>query len=214
MPRGILGQLALHLEGFAVAATACQGVLLLTLDARHISMCVGPQRFRRVSVRPVPGTGATVARCAKLARITAFAINVPILTIADVLGPNVLLTGLAEGTLLVVALALGDNPLVVEDLAVAAGTGSIVALLRHDGRGVQELKHVAAGHGVGGAAVLLAVATLADDRSVRGVTGNELVEGAVAVPAGEALLVVVAVQGHHLLSWEHLHEASDELKNF
>ena len=91
---------------------------------------------------------------------------------------------------------------------------SIVALLRHDGRGVQELEHVAAGHGVGGAAVLLAVATLADDLSVWGVTGNELVEGAVAVPAGEALLVVVAVQGHHLLSWEHLHEASDEMKIF
>ena len=97
---------------------------------------------------------------------------------------------------------------------LVVGDGGVVALLRHDGRGVQELEHVAAGHGVGGAAVLLAVATLADDLSVRGVAGNELVEGAVAVPAGEALLVVVAVQGHHLLSWEHLHEASDELKIF
>ena len=137
-----------------------------------------------------------------------------VFSVEDGVEGELLLAGGAGGALLVVALALGDNPLVVEDLAVAAGTGSIVALLRHDGRGVQELEHVAAGHGVGGAAVLLAVATLADDLSVRGVTGNELVEGAVAVPAGEALLVVVAVQGHHLLSWEHLHEASDEMKKF
>jgi len=208
MPRSILGQLPLHLKGFAVAATARQRVLLFALDGSHVRVGVRSQRFRRVGIRPVARASASIARRTKLARVTAFAINIPVLTIADVLCPDVLLAGLAEGALLVVALVLRHDALVVEDLAVAAGAGGAVPLLRHDGGGVEELEHVAAGHGVGGAAVLLAVAALADDLSVGGVAGDELVEGTVAVAAGEALLVVVVVQGHHLLRGEYLHHAN------
>ena len=203
MPSSGLGQLPLHLKCFAIASSASGVIAKVALDGICI-VSVRTQGLSRHGVCPVTTSRPSVSWRTKLASITTFAVNIPILTVANILGADILLAGLADGALLVVTLPLGDHSLVVEHLAVAPRTCVIVPIASHDGGGAQELEHVPTGHGVGRAAVLLSVALLADNLPIWGVAGNELIHGTEAVAAREALLVVPVVQGYHLLGWEYL----------
>ena len=67
-----------------------------------------------------------------------------------------------------------------------------IALSWHDGGGAEKLEGVAPGHGapLAGHRVGLGVAALAHDLHVRGVTAEEGVQRALAIPTGEAALEI------------------------
>lgn len=205
MPGLSLRQLTLHLKCFSLAPWASRIILVIPLDLSCISTGMRAQCLCRVCVSPVAGASPTIPRSTILASIATLAVNIPILTVADILGADILLTGLAQGALLVVALTLGHHAFIMEDLTIAAGAGGVIPLPSHYSCGAKIFQHITTRHCVGSARVLLVVALLADNLAVRGVAGNELVQRPLAVPTAEALLVVPVVQGYHLLSRIHLH---------
>ena len=107
------------------------GVTLTYLQSAGVTHHPGSECLSAASISPVSAPCSSVPWSSVLPSIATLAVYIPVLTVTDVLAPDVLLAGGAVGALLVVALASSRNPLIVEHLPLASEIKKNILHLRH-----------------------------------------------------------------------------------